>query len=152
MSTKSTIAYGPTFHLYHEALDEDFIYLELEGVAFEASYNRVMVPIPVHIWEIIRQYPGVDLTWAEKSDEEIRAYVEREVDERIQRYTQEENPRVRGLLAVFGAIVFGTVDMPREEQITQGMSYFMKQREHQQQIKRAIEGLEQANRRRGADR
>jgi hypothetical protein len=152
MSTRSTIAHGPTFHLYHEALDEDFIYLELEGVAFEASYNRVMVPIPVHIWEIIRQYPGVDLTWAEKSDEEIRAYVEREVDERIQRYTQEENPRVRGLLAVFGAIPFGTADMPREEQIAQGMSYFLKQREHQQQIKRAIEGLEQANRRRGADR
>jgi hypothetical protein len=152
MSTRSTIAHGPTFHLYHEALDESFIYLELEGVAFEASYNRVMVPIPVHIWEIIRQYPGADLTWAEKSDEEILVYVEREVDERIQHYTQEENPRMRGLLAAFGAIPFGTADMPREEQITQGMSYFMKQREHQQQIKRAMEDLEQANRRRGADR
>jgi hypothetical protein len=45
MSTKATIAYGPTFHLYHEALDEDFVYLEIEGTQFEASYNRVMVPM-----------------------------------------------------------------------------------------------------------
>ena len=69
MSTKSTIAYGSTFHLYHEALDENHVYLELEQVEFEASYNRVMVPIPVHIWEVIRQYPGIDLSWAEKSDQ-----------------------------------------------------------------------------------
>jgi hypothetical protein len=41
MSTKSTIAYGRNFHLYHEALDEDYVYLELEGTKFEASYNRV---------------------------------------------------------------------------------------------------------------
>ena len=61
MSTKSSIAYGPTFHLYNEALDEDYVYLEMEGVQFEASYNRVMVPIPMHIWEYIRQFPGIDL-------------------------------------------------------------------------------------------
>ena len=36
MSTKSTIAYGRNFHLYREALDEDYIYLELEGTKFEA--------------------------------------------------------------------------------------------------------------------
>ena len=49
MSTKSTIAHGRNFHLYHEALDEDYVYLELEGTKFEASYNRVMIPIPVHV-------------------------------------------------------------------------------------------------------
>ena len=27
MSTKSTIAHGPNFHLYHEAFDEDNVYL-----------------------------------------------------------------------------------------------------------------------------
>lgn len=28
MSTKATIAYGQTFHCYHEVLDDDYVYLE----------------------------------------------------------------------------------------------------------------------------
>lgn len=54
MSTKATIAHGRDFHFYHESLDEDNVYLELENVEFEASYRRVMVRIPVDIWEVIR--------------------------------------------------------------------------------------------------
>jgi len=88
MSTKSTIAYGKNFHFYHEVLDDNFVYLEMEGVEFEAGYNRVMVPIPIHIWEVIRRYPGIDLAWATKSDSEITQYVENEVDERIQDYSK----------------------------------------------------------------
>ncbi len=37
MSTKSTLTHGPTFHLYNEVFDERTVYLELEGVPFEAS-------------------------------------------------------------------------------------------------------------------
>ena len=55
MSTKSTIAHDRNFHLYREAFDEDYVYLEVEGTKFEASYNRVMLPIPVHVWEALRQ-------------------------------------------------------------------------------------------------
>jgi hypothetical protein len=152
MSTKSTVAYGPNFHLYREALDDHYIYLELEGAQFEASYNRMMVPIPVHIWEVIRRYAGVDLSFADKTDEEIRAYVEREVDERIERYNQEENPKAKGLLAFLGSIPYGTTDSAREEQITQGMSYFLALRENQQQIQKAIEDLERLNEPRGGRR
>ena len=71
MSTKSTIAHGRNFHFYHEALDEDYVYLELEGTKFEASYDRVMMPIPIHVWEVIRRYPGIDLKYRQngrKSD------------------------------------------------------------------------------------
>src|SRR5262245_3036207 len=106
MSTKSTVVYGPNFHLYREALDDHYIYLELEGVQFEASYNRVMVPIPVHIWEVIRRYAGVDLSFADKTDEEVRTYVEHEVDERIADYNQEENPKAKSLLAFLGSIPY----------------------------------------------
>lgn len=35
------------------------------------------------VWEVIRQYAGADLSWAAKSDEEIRQWAEHEVDERI---------------------------------------------------------------------
>ncbi len=146
MSTKSTIAHGPTFHFYHEVLDEDYVYLELEGVQFEAGYNRVMVPIPVHIWEVIRQYPGVDLSFAEKTDEDLRRYVEQEVNERLKRYQEAHGGR--GLVRLFGALAYGSADEPREQQIAAGLAHFTKVREHQRQIKEAIIELEKQNRRR----
>jgi hypothetical protein len=147
MSTKSTIAYGPTFHLYHEAFDEDYVYLELKGTKFEASYNRVMVPIPVHVWEVIRRYPGIDLKYADKTDAEIRRYVEQEVDERLKRFV-EAGQRSKELVSLAGSLAFGTADQPRDQQIAAGIEYFTKVRQHQRQIKQAIEELEQANRKR----
>ena len=146
MSTKATIAHGPNFHFYHEAFDEDHVYLEVEGTQFEAGYNRVMVPIPVHIWEVIRHYPGVDLSFAEKTDEDLQQYVEQEVDERIKRY-QEANENAKGLVSLFGSLVYGTADEPREKQIGAGLTHFMRAREHQRQIKEAIAELEEQNRR-----
>jgi hypothetical protein len=147
MSTKSTIAYGRNFHLYHEALDEDYVYLELEGTKFEASYNRVMVPIPVHVWEVIRRYPGIDLKYADKTDAEISRYVEQAVDERLERY-EKAGQKSKGLVSLSGALAFGTADQPRDREIAAGVEYFTKVREHRRQIKQAIEELEQANRKR----
>lgn len=144
MSTKSTIAHGRNFHLYHEAYDEDYVYLEVEGTKFEASYNRVMVPIPVHIWEVIRHYPGIDLKYADKTDAEIRQYVDQEVDERLERY-EKATERSKGLVLLFGSLAYGTADQPREQQIAAGVEYYTKIREHQRQIKEAIAELEQAN-------
>jgi len=144
MSTKVTIAHGPNFHLYHEVLDEDYVYLELEGAQFEASYNRVMVPIPVHVWEVIRHYPGIDLKYADKTDAELRQYVEQEVDDRLKIY-EGANERAKGLVSLYGSLAFGTADQPREQQIAAGIEYFTKVREHQRQIKQAIAELERAN-------
>ncbi len=145
MSTKVTVAYGKNFHLYKEVFDEDFIYLEIEGVQFEASYNRVMMPIPVHIWEVIRQYEGTDLSWASKTKEEIVRYVEQEVDKRIQKYQQAENEKSKLLIALLGSMPYGNADTPRQQQIEQGITYFKSLREHQQQICQAIEELKQTN-------
>lgn len=150
MSTKSTIAHGPTFHFYHEVLDNDYVYLELEGVQFEASYNRVMVPIPVHIWEVIRRYSGVDLSYADKTDDELRQFVEQEVDERIERFRTAEQ-RGHSILRIAGALVYGMADEPRDQQIAAGLNYFTKQREHQQQIKQAVAELERVNTRHRVD-
>jgi hypothetical protein len=145
MSTKVTVAYGNNFHFYRECLDEDFIYLELEGVEFEAGYNRVMVAIPVHIWEVIRKYEGVDLSWASRTDEEILEYVEKEVDERMERYQQTEEKKGKQLIALLGSIPFGSADIDRSEQIKRGVSHFKRLREHQLQIQQAIQELEQMN-------
>jgi len=124
--------------------DEDHVYLELKATQFEASYNRIMVPVPVHVWEVIRRYPGIDLKYADKTDAELRQYVEQEVDDRLQRY-EEASERAKGLVSLSGALAFGTADQPREQQIAAGIEYFTKVREHQRQIKQAIAELEQAN-------
>ncbi len=145
MSTKVTVAYGKNFHLYKEIFDENFIYLELEGVQFEASYNRVMMPIPVHIWEIIRQYEGTDLSWASRTDDEIAQYVEQEVDKRIQKLKEAENEKSKRLIALLGSMPYGMADIPRQQQIEKGIAYFESLREHQQQICQAIEELKQIN-------
>src|SRR5262249_57387848 len=143
MSTKSTIAHGGNFHLYHEALDEDYVYLELEGTKFEASYNRVMIPIPVHVWELIRRYPGIDLKYADRTDAEIRRYVEQEVDERLKIY-EEADEKSKGLVSLSGSLAFGTADQPRDQQVAAGGKNFTKMREQQSHIKKAIEKTEQA--------
>ncbi len=146
MSTKATIAYGQTFHFYHEVLDHDYVYLELEQVQFEASYNRVMVPIPVHIWEVIRQYPGIDLSWADKADAEILDYVSQNVDDRIRAY-EAADPDRKGWVSICGGLVFGQANAPRDAQIEQGVAHYQRLREHQQQVRTAIADLQQAQRR-----
>ena len=144
MSTKATIAHGPNFHLYHEVFDEDNVYLELEGTQFEAGYNRVMAPIPVHVWEVIRQYPGIDLTYADKTDAELSRLVEQQVDDRIKQYA-EADEKAKALVSLFGSLALGTADQPREQQIAAGLDYFSKVRTHQLQIKQAIAELQGTN-------
>jgi len=144
MSTKNSLAHGPNFHLYAEMFDDNNVYLELENVHFEAAHNRVVVPIPVQIWEIIRRYQGISFEYADRSDEELRQYVEREVDERLKRY-READEKGKAVAALFGVLMFGSVDKPREEQIAAGMAYLTKRRLHQKEIQRAIAELEQHN-------
>lgn len=135
MSTKSTIAHGRGFHFYHEALDEEGVYLELDDVEFEASYRRVMVRIPVDIWEVIRHTAPARLDLVDTSDEELRQMVERQVDERIAEYERVKgNPRQEALVGLFGALIFGGAGESREEQIRHGLEYYTRERERQRQV------------------
>ena len=126
----------------HDLLDERYVYLELEGVPFQASYEGVVVPIPVHIWEAIRAHPGVDLSLADASDEDLRARVERDVDERVARFADASEGAESGLMRVLGMIPYGMADDPRAEQIEHGMTYFSERRAYQQQVRRATRRLQ----------
>lgn len=125
MSTKSTLAYGDSFHFYEEVLDEHYVYLELQGVNYEAGYNRVMVPIPIHIWEVIRKHGAPDLSLVDKTDEE------------------QQNPSA--LNNYFGSLAYGAASDPRSEQIQRGIEYYQARRRDQQEIKAAINALEAKN-------
>jgi len=143
MSTKCSIAYGSGFHFYHEVADDDHVYLELETNQFEAGYGRVMVPIPIHIWETIRHLGGADLSLVDKSDAELLSDVETEVDRRIATYedARRTNPERAGIVSVLGGLVFGMADDPRGQQIEHGMEFYQRKRRHQQEIRAAIEQL-----------
>jgi hypothetical protein len=106
-----------------------------------------MVPIPVHIWEVIRRYPGIDLKYANKTDAEIRQYVDQEVDERLEQH-ENAKERSKALVSLTGSLAFGTAHQPREQRIAAGVEYYTKVREHQRKIKEAIAELERANRKR----
>ena len=143
MSTKSTIAHGETFHFYHEALDDDHVYLELETTHFEAGYRRVMLPIPIHIWETIRHLGGAQLDLADKQDDELLAMVESEVDQRIAEYQQavRETQDRAGFVRIFGCLPYGMADLPRVDQIHKGMEYFRHKRQRQREVRSLIAAI-----------
>lgn len=142
MSTKATIAYGEQFHLYHELGDDNNIYLRLDQPSFNASPDQVTVAIPLHIWEFVRQYQGVDFSWADKTDEEIFAYVEGEIDKRLADYKVSTDSFMERLLSFAGSLSYGDVNLPREEQIRRGVATFQDERTRQQKIRDAIDKLQ----------
>ncbi len=143
MSSKCTIAYNDSFHFYHEVMDDDHVYLELRTTQFEAGYGRVMVPIPLHIWETIRHLGAADLRLADQRDEDLLRTVETKVDQRIADYGAREpnDPRGAALMRLAGSLVYGPADLPRNQQIENGMHYFGRRRQHQRELRNAIEAL-----------
>ena len=55
MSTRCSIAYDQTFHVYSEMFDSGGVYVELEGydVDFEVYPGRITVRIPKNVMETI---------------------------------------------------------------------------------------------------
>lgn len=148
MSTKSTVAHGAGFHFYHEVLDDDHVYLELRTTNFEAGYGRVMVQIPVHIWEVIRHLGGARLDLVDKSDEELLTIVDSEVDARIERYRTalDGRPERAALVGMLGSLVYGGAELPREEQTVNGMRHYRAERQRQREVHAAILELRAAQR------
>jgi hypothetical protein len=142
MSTKSTIAYGEEFHLYNECWEDDCVYLELEGnPKYEVSPGSVTVRIPAHIWEVIRTFSGIMLDLADKGDADIRAMVEKHVDERIARWRKARSKREKAWVSFGGGLVYGTADAPRAKQIQSGFKEMILRRNQQRDIQLKIQRL-----------
>ncbi len=136
MSIKATLAYGRSFHFYHEALDNNHVYLELEDVPYEVGYRRLMVAIPIDIWEVIRGLGAAKLDLITVTDDEIINMVGTNVDqrmaefERARRTASEEAERLRFI----DSLQFGAADASREEQIMRGFEYYKTERARQREI------------------
>src|SRR5262249_51131780 len=105
MSSKESIARGPGFHLYTEPRDDDNVYLELEGVPYDVTYNPSVASIAIPVWEVIRHFAAIDLSWADKDDAQIGRAVTTAVDERIARAAGGGDS-----LRVAGLVVYGSPD------------------------------------------
>ena len=149
MSTKCTLALGETFHFYREALDDDNVYLQIENTEYEANHRGVMVQVPIHIWETIRHVGRPTLDLVDKSDEDLLAKIQADVDQRIDHLHKimREHPPRASLAVISGSLVYGRADRPREQQIEKGLDYY--RHERQRKVKAAIMELRQMNRRAG---
>lgn len=141
MSAKSSLIHGKDFHLFKDCFDDEHVYLRLENTEYEATQNSIFVKISAAIWEVIRQQVGIDLAWATQSDNDIRQYVENQVDERIKKY--ELNPHFA--MNVIDFIPQELVTEPREKQIEQGITYYQDLSEQQRAVAEQILTL-QSNR------
>lgn len=142
MSTKSTIVCGENFHLYSEMMDDENVYLELEGVTFEAYRDSVTVAIPAAIWQSIRRHK-VDMSYLAHTDEEIRTAATLHVDDERQKYQGHLSAckhcarrATDGQLSAC-RMLYG-VDDPRDERIEEFVRYRLLARERQRAIRDAM--------------
>jgi hypothetical protein len=143
MLNTRTLAEGDDFRLYHIVADDNHVYLDLKTSHFAAGYNRVMVPIPIHIWETIRHRGQARLDLVDKTDEDLLAEVRSYVDLRIRCMSiwMQKDPDRAAQIGLIGCSIYGAADEPREAQIEAGMAYIRRERQRQREIKQAIEAL-----------
>jgi hypothetical protein len=136
MTVKGTLAYGKNFHFYHEALDNNHVYLELEDVSYDVGYRRIMVAIPIDVWEVIRGLGAAKFDLVNISDEELIRFVEERVDERIGRYQKAKSiaPEEAERLKFSDSIMFGAMNDPKEQQIASGIRHFRTERDRQREV------------------
>lgn len=136
MPPKISIAYGKNFHFYREAHEHNYVYLELEDVPYEVGYLRVMLAIPVDIWETIRGLGAPRLDLVNASDADLIERVTSRVNERAAEYesVRSSNREVAEIIRLRDALIFGAADEPREDQVARGMHSYKMERERQRAI------------------
>jgi hypothetical protein len=133
---KTTLAYGRNFHFYQEGSNNDYVYLELEDAPYDAGYRRIMIAIPIDVWEVIRSLGETHLELVNSSDEELHDIVQGKVDERIAEYlrVRSSSAEKAELVRFNNSVIFGAADKEREQQIVRGMQYYRTERERQRGI------------------
>ena len=144
MSTKRTIACGDDFDLHQDLFDDGHVYLNLRGVEFEASRDEVKVRIPVHVWEYLRGFAGMDFSAAGITDLQIEQEATACVDERLAKYEVSDKDAGNIALRLGGVLTMGAVELPREQQITSYIRWLRQERDRQRDVLDRVSALQQA--------
>lgn len=142
MSTKCSIAHGPDFHLYSESFDEEHVFLRLGNVEFEATRDGVAIKIPLHIWEFLRSFPGADLSYASKTDADIKREAIEAVDDRLAAVCAAKAPPAQSLVALGDSLVMGAIDLPRDKQVANYVEYHQHHRSRLQEVVARVVALQ----------
>ncbi len=136
MPPKISIAYGKNFHFYREAHELNYVYLELEDVPYEVGYLRVMLAIPVDIWETIRGLGATSLDLVNASDDDLIEKVTSRVAERSAEYERARSTdrEAAEMIRLRDSLIFGAADEPHEDQIARGVHSYKMERERQRAI------------------
>lgn len=136
MPPRISIAYGKNFHFYREAHEHNYVYLELEDVPYEVDYLRVMLAIPVDIWETIRGLGAPTLDLVNASDADLIEKVTSRVEERAAEYerARSSDRAAAEIIRLRDALIFGAADEPHEDQVARGIHSYKVERERQHAI------------------
>lgn len=136
MTIRTTLAYGRSFHFYKEAHNDNYVYLELEDIPYDAGYRRVMVAIPVDIWEVIRGLGGANLDLVNSTDEDLIRIVESKVRDRMSKYEsiRASTPEKAELFRFSDSVIFGAADETQDRQLARGFEYYKTERQRQREI------------------
>lgn len=152
MSTKASIQWGDIdgigIHLYEEVMENDAVYLELTaekpGIAleYEASPARVMLRIPLPVWELIRRGTHGILAsdLAGKTDDQLEEIATTHVTDRMDAHLKGNK-----MSALLGSWTLGSVDLPVEEQIKNGLNYYKGIRDHVASVHAAVKASDDKN-------
>lgn len=136
MTVRTTLAYGRNFHFYLHAHENNYVYLELEDVPYEVGYRRVMIALPVDVWETLRGLAATQFDLVNASDAQLIELVTLKVDDRVSEYkrVQSTGPEKADEARFKNSIMFGPADATREEQVERGLQYYRMERERQRSI------------------
>lgn len=113
MSTRMSLYYSDSMHLYYECMDEDSVYIEVRK-------DRLDLTMELSIQDFARFACSFDLLSLERqcelSDDQINDYCKRQVGDRI---------NSQGIAALCGIGVYGSVSLPREQQELNGFNFFV---------------------------
>jgi hypothetical protein len=141
MSTKATLRCGPNHHLFQEPFDHDAVFLEIEGhdceLACTGNRSRVVVRIPLAIWEHVRGSTIAKFDLADLSDGQLAQYVRAKWEEHQRGIGDAVN---KSFARAIGGLVWRG-DTP-EQEMASGMKWYEAERERQRSLRAEISLLQ----------
>ncbi len=122
MSTKYSLFYSDSFHLYREFYDDKSIFLKLNNskikIEVEFSVAELSNLASVFNFESLANQANI-------TDEDILKYVSEEVQKRI-----ENKNAINCEFLNFGFLIYGENSLSKEKQIENGMQHFKEKRDY----------------------